>query len=180
MSPPSANPRSRDRGLSVRPQSPDDAQALFPGLADPALYRYIPQRPPATLQALRETLSRQCAGAPPDSGETWLNWLLLDDGQAAGRLQATRCADGALWIGYIVLASHQGRGLASQGVAWLLGELQRRWPGQPVHASVDLRHGASRRVLEKNAFRCVGTEAAELHGQPSTDALYLWQPAAPT
>lgn len=169
-----------DTGPTVRPLEPEDAEALFPGLAEPSLYTWIPQRPPATLQALRETLARQCAGAPPDSGETWLNWLLLDGGQAAGRLQATRCADGALWIGYIVLPGHQGRGLASQGVAWMLGELQRRWPGQPVWASVDVRHPASARVLARNGFVRLRTEAAELHGQPSTDAIHRWQPAFPT
>jgi len=97
---------------------------------------------------------RFLAGPSAGSGEVWLNWVIRERSSKAciGTLQATYFASGELWAGYKIIPPWWGRGVATAGVTWLLDELQSRFPGVPVLASVDTRNLGSVRVLEKCGF----------------------------
>jgi RimJ/RimL family protein N-acetyltransferase len=56
--------------------------------------------------------------------------------------------DGHHHVGYWVDRSHWGKGIASQALALLLGEVDRR----PLFASVATSNAASMRVLQKCGF----------------------------
>ncbi|MGM9486974.1 GNAT family N-acetyltransferase [Ideonella sp. YS5] len=150
------------------------AVALHDALLDPRLYPFIPEKPPRSLERLQAAFREFHAGAPAGSGEVWLNWVIRERSANAciGTLQATRFASGELWVGYKIVPAWWGRGVGTDGLRWLLDELQARYPGVPVLASVDTRNLASVRVLEKCGFERLRREGAELHGEITEDFIY--------
>jgi RimJ/RimL family protein N-acetyltransferase len=119
-------------------------------------------------------------GAPAGSGEVWLNWAIRAQGSNAcvGTLQATRFADGLVWVGYKVVPHAWRRGIATEALSWLTRELSSVFPHQPLWAAVDTRNIPSIRVLQKCDFTFVRKEAAELHGAQTED--FIYQFGAPT
>ncbi|POZ63455.1 GNAT family N-acetyltransferase [Chromobacterium alticapitis] len=154
------------------------ADELFDAFQAAALSRFIPERPHPSLASMRAEYREFAGGAPAESGEIWLNWALRlkDGGEAIGTLQATRFADGSQWLGYKLAPAHWGRGLASEALGWLAQALRPWREHGPVLAAVDSLHPASQRVLLKNGFRPLREEAAELHGEPSVDRIYVFEP----
>lgn len=168
--------------LSYEPLGEHHAAELHQAWLDECLYRFIPERPPRSLDALQREYREFSGGAPAGSGEVWLNWAIRDTSTRAclGTLQATRYADGQLWVGYKVVAAAWGRGVASTALAWLVQELADWFNHQPILAAVDTRHAASIRVLEKCRFERIRQEASELHGEKTEDFIYQFtHPARP-
>jgi ribosomal-protein-alanine N-acetyltransferase len=150
------------------------APLLFPVLADARLYRYIPDSARASIAELMQRFERLERGAPEGTAEVWLNWLLLrlDTGAAIGTLQATVTPGAHAWLGYTLTPSAWGQGFASEACAWLVADLPARYGVHEILASVDVRNAKSIALLERLGFARVGTEAAELRGETTTDYLY--------
>lgn len=163
--------------LKIEPLKAAHADLLFDAYQDPRMYQYIPGQPPPSLDSLRKEYSEFEAGAPADSNEVWLNWVIKRraDQQLVGTLQATLEGDGKLWIGYVIASIYWGQGVARAALGLLLAELRERFPNREVLASVDIRNSASIKVLERNGFRCLRTEAAEIRGEPTEDYIYSLQ-----
>lgn len=66
-------------------------------------------------------------------------------------------AEGHYAVGYWIARWHWGKGIASQGLSLFLVEEVRR----PLHATAATGNAASRRILEKCGFRCVGVRMGE-------------------
>lgn len=147
---------------------------LFESFQAQQIYRFIPERPPTSIESAEREFKRLSAGCPPQSNEVWYNWAIRDTGSSVlvGTLQATIFTDGSLWIGYKLAPAFWNKGYATKSVRWLVTELQRRYPGLPAYASVDIRNHASIRVLEKAGFSYLRRESAEIHGLPSEDCIY--------
>lgn len=160
--------------LACEPLAESHAQELHDELLDHRLYHFIPERPPRSLQALQREYAEFAGGAPAGSGEVWMNWAIRDTAsqRCVGTLQATRFADGRLWVGYKIVPTAWNRGFASAALTWLTRELAHRFPGQPLLAAVDSRHAASIRVLQKCGFTPLREEPAELHGRPTRDVVF--------
>jgi [ribosomal protein S5]-alanine N-acetyltransferase len=156
------------------PLSERHAAELHSQLLDERLYHFIPERPPKSLAALQREYAEFSAGAPSGSNEVWLNWAIREQvaGACVGTLQATRFADGLLWVGYKVVPLAWSRGIATSALAWLSQELLGRFNGQPLLAAVDTRNIASVRVLQKCHFELLRKEPAELHGEKTEDFIY--------
>lgn len=166
--------RQSSASLVYEPLTEEHAKEFFSQVHDERLYEFIPERPPKSLTALQREYAEFSAGAPEHSGEVWLNWAirLSPGGECVGTLQATRFADGLLWVGYKVLPQAWGQGVASTALGWLTKTLQERFNGQALLAAVDTRNHASIRVLEKCHFRLLRREPAELHGEATEDFVY--------
>jgi [ribosomal protein S5]-alanine N-acetyltransferase len=160
--------------LAIEPLRAEHAPLLFPMLADPRLYTYAPDTPRASVEALIERFEALERGAPEADNEVWLNWWLrrLDTGDPIGTLQATVIPGSHAWIGYSLAPSAWGQGFASEAAAWLVADLPARHPLSEILASVDVRNAKSIALLERLGFERLGTEAAELHGAPTTDYRY--------
>lgn len=150
-------PCLEDSAVCLRPPRDDDAGPLFALFSEPRVMRYW-SRPPMRarveaerhLGALRDGFARReglgwilCVPGEPDL----LGTCSLYDLQ----LRHLRCG-----IGYALLPSAQGRGLATAAVqlacAWVFD-----WLGlHRVEADVHPDNHASRRVLERAGFRCEG------------------------
>jgi RimJ/RimL family protein N-acetyltransferase len=150
------------------------ASELHTEWLDERLYHYIPERPPRSLAGLEREYAEFYGGAPAGSGEVWLNWAIRERSSNAcvGTLQATRFADGLVWVGYKVVPSAWRRGIATVALSWLTRELGEVFPDQPLFAAVDARNIASIRVLQKCNFTLLRQEAAELHGAQTEDFIY--------
>jgi RimJ/RimL family protein N-acetyltransferase len=122
-----------------------DAEELFPLLDDSGLHRFIGGAP-LPLPELEERYRRLEAGAPPERGETWFNWVIrrAGDGCAVGTAQATVRGDLAQ-VAWVVAQRWQGQGYAGDAaralVAWLRGR-----HGLSVEAHIHPGHKASERV----------------------------------
>ena len=150
------------------------AAKLFEPFQAEDIYRFIPERPPASLEDAQRQFKQFSAGPEEGSDEFWYNWVIRDanSGTHFGTLQATVFSDGLLWIGYKLASIYWNMGIATRSVEWLVVELKNRHPGLPIHASVDTRNHASIRVLEKVGFVQLRTEDAEIHGVASEDFIY--------
>jgi RimJ/RimL family protein N-acetyltransferase len=160
--------------LSIRPLDPAMAPRMFPLLADPRLYAWIPDAPPDSERALAARIARLCAGAPAGRDERWLNWALYAGDGPVGTLQATVQGDGVALIAYVVFVPAQRRGHATAACRWLVERLFGDASVQVVRACVDTRNHASQRVAARAGLRRVGrVRATDLgDGRPSEDLVY--------
>jgi ribosomal-protein-alanine N-acetyltransferase len=152
------------------------AEGLYEGFSDEQVSRFTAENLPGSQEELRREFAAFNAGPPPGSPEIWLNWVIRESGsrELVGTLQATVFADGALWIGYKLVRSAWGRGIATAAVQWLLQELATHYPGRVVLAATDTRNHASQRVLQKCGFVYVRTEAAEIRDEATLDYVYRY------
>jgi RimJ/RimL family protein N-acetyltransferase len=160
--------------LHIAPLRSVHAPPLLPVLADPRIYLYVPDDVHPTVDSLTNRFARLERGAPAESKEIWLNWVLqrVDTAAYIGTLQATVTPDSHAYIGYVLGPPAWGHGFATEACAWLVAELQSRFALAEILATVDVRNLASIRVLERLGFRSMGTEPAELRGQATTDYRY--------
>lgn len=143
--------------LSLAPLRAQHAAILFEGLSDPAAYRYIPQTPPASVEALQSRYEKLESRRSPDASEAWLNWALIgDDGRAHGYVQVTiQLAAREAWIAYFVFSPSQRQGYAKEALGALLPALREVYGIGRFHAEIDTRNIASIRLVESLGFECV-------------------------
>lgn len=160
--------------LHIEPLRSTHAPLLFPVLADPRIYVYIPDDAHSSQESLERRYAFLERGAPPGVDDVWLNWALqrTDTGAYIGTLQATVAPDSHAYIGYVLGPPAWGQGFATEACRWLVAALQRRFVLGEILATVDVRNHPSIRVLERIGFRCIGTEPAELRGTATTDHRY--------
>lgn len=160
--------------VRLEPLEVSHADALFEGLRDPALYEFVAEAPPASLQALRARYAHLATRRSPDGAEGWLNWAVWAEAAGAfvGYVQATVDRQGGADVAYVLLRPHQGRGYARAAVTAMLERLRAEPAVTTVRARVDARHRRSRALLGALGFRCVGVLKATLRGRPTDDVLY--------
>lgn len=153
----------------------DHAPLLFDLLREPALYRFIPDHPPASVAALEERFRRLSRGAPPGRGEIWLNWILreITGGHPIGTLQATVIpAQRRASVAYLVRADRWRQGLGREACAWLLDHLAAAGAVSLLEARIDVRNLASQRLIESLGFEVVAVVPTTDLGHPSEDRVY--------
>ncbi|SEO21661.1 GNAT family N-acetyltransferase [Actinacidiphila rubida] len=127
--------RIRTGRLDLLPLLVEHADEMALVLSDPALHTFIGGAPD-TPDALRSRYRRITAGSP-DPAVSWLNWVirLREESCLTGTVQATvsPSARGPVAeVAWVVGTPWQGRGLATEAAAGLVGWLS----GQPVHAVI--------------------------------------------
>jgi [ribosomal protein S5]-alanine N-acetyltransferase len=139
-------------GLTLVPQLPAHAEAMFAVLADLALQPFG-SAAPASLDALRQRFARLAQGWSPDGRQQWLNWVvMLPDGNLAGYVQATIGPDRCASIGYELAPAHWGRGIGTQAAALMIDELVAHYRIQGLHASLHPDNHRSMRLLLRLGF----------------------------
>jgi RimJ/RimL family protein N-acetyltransferase len=159
--------------LRLEPLLPAHAPAMFELLAEPALYRYTDDAPPASQQALRERYERLATRRSPDGRQQWLNWVLrLPGGGLGGYVQATVLTSGEAWIGYVLAPAHGGRGLATRAVDAMACHLREAWGVTRLLASVEADNLPSIRLLQRLGFSEAPAEARH-RGLVSSEQLWV-------
>jgi RimJ/RimL family protein N-acetyltransferase len=170
--------RAQTARLVIEPLTAAHAPLLFPALNDERVYRFLPERRPISVEALVERFTWLEQGAPPGLEQIWLNWAVgrRGDGAWLGTLQATVLPGTPnrpyAFVGYVLTPSVWGQGLGLEALRWLIDELASSFPLERLVATVDVRNTASIRLLERAGFIRLGAEAADLHGEPTTDFRY--------
>jgi ribosomal-protein-alanine N-acetyltransferase len=144
--------------VSYEPLAPHHAARVFAELCDPAMYAFIPDDPPASIEALAERYAQLAAGGPP--GETWRNWIILDADAPVGTLQATIYADHRADVAWVVVPRYWRRGHGARGVAWLLATLADEGVTH-AEATIDPRNTASRALAAKLGFQDSGLRGGD-------------------
>ena len=139
-------------GFRLEPQLATHADGMFVVLCDPAIYEFG-VNPPASLEALRHRYTLLESRGSPDGSEQWFNWVLrLDDGRAAGYLQAAFYAGARADIAYELASAHWGRGLAARAVQAMLDELATHHGVHHLSAMLKRANHRSLRLLRRLGF----------------------------
>ena len=134
--------------LALEPLLPAHAARLYPALRERELYTYIPQPPPASVEALETRYRRLASRRSPDGAEIWLNWAARladapDSPAYVGTFEATVYGDGSAAIAYMIFGPHQRRGYAAEGCRAVLAYLARAVGVRRAFAEIDTRNAAS-------------------------------------
>jgi ribosomal-protein-alanine N-acetyltransferase len=162
--------------LLLEPILPAHAPILNESLQDKELYRFIPQDPPPSLEALTDRYDFLSARRSPDGREAWLNWAVRDkrSGDYVGTLEATVEEDPLAFIAYMVFAPYQRRGFAAEACWRLLEHLVDDYRVGVVAAEIDTRNTASIALVESLGFERVGfqKDADQFKGSTSDEYRY--------
>jgi [ribosomal protein S5]-alanine N-acetyltransferase len=139
--------------LVLEPQVAAHAEAMFDVLRDPAIYQYE-NEPPSSVEWLRDRFTRLEARHSSSGQEHWLNWVIrLPAGELIGYVQATVYADGRAAIAYVLHSEYWGRGLASEAVRAMVGELKARYDVRRLSAVLKRDNRRSLSLLERLGFQ---------------------------
>ena len=138
--------------LSLEPQIAAHADEMFAVLSDPAIYEYE-NKPPESVESLRQRFTRLETRHSPDRREQWLNWVIrLPTSELAGYVQATVHPDGRAAIAYELSSRYWGRGLAREAVQAMMSELVGRYQVRSMTAVLKRENRRSFRLLERLGF----------------------------
>jgi RimJ/RimL family protein N-acetyltransferase len=157
----------KSAGLILEPQTVDHAEEMFFVLSDPAIYEYE-NEPPSSLEWLRARFARLESRRSADGEEQWLNWVIrLPTSELIGFVQATVRSNGEAVIAYELSSPYWGRGLASQAVRLMIGELGAHYQVRNLFAMFKRDNRRSMRLLERLGFSLASTdEHAKRHIEP--------------
>jgi ribosomal-protein-alanine N-acetyltransferase len=130
--------------LTLEPLHREHASALFNGLSDPALYRYLSDTPPADLASIAERIARIAGGQSPGAADLWCDWMIRrnTDGRLVGTVQATLEADmpDVALIGIIVFPPFWHQRIGTDALACLLDCLFGHYGCRAAEARIDTRN----------------------------------------
>lgn len=142
--------------LILRRYRPEDAEPLHRYLGtDPAMYKYSGWNPYATLEMAQETVNRFIAGY---GNERSYSWVMDIDDVVVGTIGAYDYQDDRIEVGFSIVKSWQGRGLATESLRKVLEYLTENEGIPRVTAWCASENTGSRRVLEKAGMHLVRTE----------------------
>ena len=164
--------------LVLEPLTEAHAEAMFPALSDPELYRYLDYGPPPSLDDLRSVYKRLQRGVSPDGSEIWLNWILCLDGAInIGYIQATLVSPNAAWIAYFLSSDYWGHGYAYSATKAMLQHLIERYEVAEFLATVEMENIRSISLLERLGFERAAHHEAEPHKLSNSEILFKRQSA---
>ena len=175
--------------LFLEPILPAHAPVLYARMQEERLYRFIPQDPPVTPQALEDRYDFLSARRSPDGREAWLNWAMRERGSGdyAGTLEATVHDDRKATVAYMVFVPYQRRGFAAEACGRLLEHLFDDYRVGVVAAEIDTRNAASVALVKSLGFERVSfqKDADHFKGASSDEYRYeitehVWAERRPT
>ncbi len=146
-------PRTTSPAITLEPRTAAHAEEVFAVLAEPALYEFIEEDPPVSVEALRQKFLRSESRRSPDGAEHWLNWVVRDaSGRVAGYVQATIEASAETNIAYVFGSAFWGRGIASAAVEAMLRILVAEFKVTTLLVVAERRNARSIRLAERLGF----------------------------
>jgi len=161
--------------LVLEPVTPSHAAAMFTGLRDKRAYRYMPEEPPESVDALRERYGNLASGLSPDGTELWLNWMARHGDVYVGYVQATVItAARAVLIAYHIFPDMWRRGFGREATAAMLAAVTARHGLVEARAYIDTRNAASIALVESLGFTLRDTiaNADVFRGERSDEYFY--------
>ena len=161
-------------GLVLEPLTAAHAEAMFPLLSDPKLYRYIDEAPPPDVEHLRARYAQLETRESADGRQRWLNWVVrLPGGPLLGYVQATVLENGSAWVAYLLGSAHHGRGHATRATAAMLAHLESEYGATRLLANVEADNLPSIRLLQRLGFRAATAEEAARHEPTASERIFV-------
>ena len=159
--------------LLLEPLVTNHASEMYYLLQDIAIYRFIPTKPPKSIDELTKRYEKLQSRHSPDNLEIWLNWVLRKkaDNSVIGRLEATIYQNETADIAYEIASKFWGQGFAFESCFALVNNLCDSYGLKVISAKVDTRNINSIKLLKKLKFEIIDeiTEADFFNGQPSDE-----------
>lgn len=139
--------------LVLEPLRETHAAELFGVYSDPAMYSFIPQEPPPSLEALASRYRLLETRRSPDEAEQWLNWVvrLKSTRSCIGSVQITLSQDGRAQLAYDIGVPYWRQGYGTEACARVIEALFAIGVTE-FSAELDTRNTASIRLLERLGF----------------------------
>ncbi|MCC3290816.1 GNAT family N-acetyltransferase [Arthrobacter sp. zg-Y1110] len=132
--------------FTLEPLGVHHAAEMAKALAGTAIYKYIGGQAP-TAEELEKRYAAQSVGSSPDGRQTWLNWIIREQGRSIGFVQATVEADGPTSdVAWVVGEAFQGRGAATEAARAMAAWLRHHQPSVRITASIHPENTASASV----------------------------------
>lgn len=170
--------------LALEPLERRHAAMLFEPLSDSAIYTFIPQEPPKSVETLAERYARLSVGCSADGKKIWLNFALrkLEDDTYLGTVQATITGKRA-FVAYELGPQHWGQGYAGEAVRALIGHLFSGYGLVPkpaegvevIRAETDTRNDRSAALLKRLGFVCIERKENADHFKASPSHEYVYE-----
>jgi len=140
--------------LYIEPLVEKHAELLFELLQDHKIYTFIPEKPPASISALRKRYKLLEKRKSPSLPQIWLNWALRlrENGKYIGTLQATIDDNKTAFIAYVLSPKFWRQGLAFEACVKLLEFLFAEYQIIKIFADVDKNNKSSINLLTKLGF----------------------------
>jgi ribosomal-protein-alanine N-acetyltransferase len=162
--------------LLLEPLKEQHADFLFDGLSDEALYKFIPQEPPADNAHLKERFMRLAKGTSPYGNEHWLNWAVKEKygEQYVGLIEATVNSEKVAHLAYFIFRQFWQSGYATEACARAIQHLFGEIGCRCIRAEVDTRNQSSIKLLTKLGFVQVALieDADVFKGATSNEYVY--------
>src|SRR6185369_1590105 len=145
--------RTHQPFVHLRPAAPRDADLLRQWRAETSVRRFQPLNELPTAQHRADVASQRMADLYRGRGEKF-QWIIEVDGEPAGwiTLVVSNWEHGLAEVGYALSTLYQSRGLMTDAVGQLLGDLFANTLLERVEARCAIENTGSQRVLEKNGF----------------------------
>lgn len=163
--------------LWLEPLRPSHASVLYEFLQSPAIYTFIPEDPPASLEALAMRYQRLSSRRSPDGQEIWLNWAMRQRREEAyvGILQATVYPDANAHLAYTLFPLFWKQGYAREGCKRVLDLLFKDYQVHLIVAEIDTRNVASIKLIESLGFQRIATRLNADFFKGSTSHEYRYE-----
>ncbi|MBM2577657.1 GNAT family N-acetyltransferase [Jannaschia sp. Os4] len=148
--------------VRIEPQSPGHAPGLFTALSDERSYAFLDERPPSTVEAVRDRIARLAEVAPSGSGETWRNWTVFDGKVIVGYTQATIDGGGDADLAYVLHPEAWGHSVGYEACRLTLIELRSDPAVRRVVADTERGNRRSRALLDRLGFEPVREDGPDL------------------
>lgn len=145
---PSATP-----AVALRPAVPRDADLLRQWRCEPSVRRFQPLNELPTAQLRSDVSGQRVSDLYRGRGEKF-QWIVQVDGQPAGwvTLVVSNWEHGLAEVGYALSTQYQNRGVMTEALHILLGDVFVNSLVERVEARCAVENVASQRVLEKCGF----------------------------
>jgi RimJ/RimL family protein N-acetyltransferase len=161
--------------VSLRVATPRDAELLRQWRAETSVRRYQPLNDLPTSQLRADVANQRMNELYRGLGEKF-QWIVMVEGRPAGwiTLVVSNWEHGLAEVGYALSSVYQSKGLMTEALARLIGDLFTNTALERVEARCAVDNIASQRVLEKNAFQREGHLRGyfKLHGRRVDNYLY--------
>ena len=134
---------------------------MFPGLADPALYRYLSDLPPIDAAQTAAWFRQSARGMSPDGRDRWCSWAIRHDadGRCLGTVQATiplhPDQGRRALLGYMIFPAVWRRGFGREAISAMLDFLFDTGRCMAADAVVDTRNDPSLALLAGLGFTTI-------------------------
>lgn len=161
--------------LVLRTLAAEHADAFWPVLRDPALYRWIARPPPVSLADLKARFDRIAQRTAVDRAGQWVNWTVWTRGTntALGVIETTVPPSGPALIAYMFASTIWRNGYATEAMRAALAALADAGV-VVIEATIDTRNTASRALVAKLGFSHFETRSSDdiIDGAPTEEDVW--------